>query len=58
MMDNRGGLECWISNGQTCCINCGCNLTGSKPVRLQPPRTCAICKKEITDKWPSDENLA
>lgn len=46
-------LECWVTlSGETSCIQCGGERTGSRPVSLLPPRTCAFCRKDIKDKWP------
>lgn len=46
-------LECWVTaSGETGCMECGGDMTGSKPVALLPPRTCHFCKKNITDLWP------
>jgi len=54
--DEPDRLECWVTlSGETGCIECGGDRTGSKPVALLPPRVCVFCKKEITDKWPTAE---
>ena len=51
-------LECWVTlSGETGCIKCGGDRTGSKPVALLPPRICVFCKKTITDKWPKSVNF-
>lgn len=51
-------LECWVTaNGETGCMECGGERSGSKPVSLEAPRTCAFCRKEIKDPWPLTARL-
>jgi len=48
-------VQCWVSCGETCCEKCGMELTGSSPVVLEAPRTCARCKRPITQEpYPRD----